>query len=102
VEHNDEHLYEAEVYRLWGELLLRQGPSDAAKAEDSYRQALAVAASQAKSWQLRAAISLGRLWSQQGKRHEARELLAPVYGWFSEGFSTPDLRDAKSLLNSLE
>ena len=96
VQHNEEHLYEAEVYRLKGELLLSQAASDMAEAEDCFQKALAVAAcQQAKSWQLRAAISLGRLWERQDKRHDARELLAPIYSWFSEGFDTADLQDAK-------
>ena len=103
VQHNEEHLYEAEVYRLKGELLLGQGASDTAEAEDCFQQAVAVAAcQQAKSWQLRAAISLSRLWEQQGKRHDARELLAPIYSWFTEGVDTADLQDAKTLLEALE
>ena len=70
-----------------------------AAAEESYRQALAVAQLQsAKFWELRAALELGRLWRNQGKRTEARELLAPIYGWFTEGYDTPVLKDAKALL----
>jgi predicted ATPase len=73
-----------------------------AKAETYFVRALAVArAQQAKSWELRATMSMARLWRDQGKRDEARELLAPVYGWFTEGFGTPDLQEAKSLLDSL-
>jgi class 3 adenylate cyclase/predicted ATPase len=103
VQHNEEHLYEAEVYRLKGELLLGQSDSNAAQAEDCFHQALTVAARQrAKSWQLRAAISLSRLWRQQGKKRNARELLAPVYDWFIEGFDTADLQDAKTLLDAIE
>jgi predicted ATPase len=103
VQHNEEHLYEAEVYRLTGELLLGQSASDAAKAEDCFQQALAIAARQrAKSWQLRATISLGRLWRQQGEKRNARELLEPVYGWFVEGFDTADLQDAKALLDAVK
>jgi predicted ATPase len=75
---------------------------DAAKAEACFERALAVARSQqAKSFELRAAISMARLWRDRGKRDEARELLAPVYGWFTEGFDTPDLKQAKALLDEL-
>jgi predicted ATPase len=75
---------------------------DLAKAETYFERALAVArAQQAKSWELRAATSMARLWRDQGRCDEARELLAPVYGWFTEGFGTPDLQEAKSLLDSL-
>jgi predicted ATPase len=71
-------------------------------AEDGYRQALAVARQQsAKLWELHAAASLARLWRDQGKRNEGRDLLAPVYGWFTEGFDTPVLQDAKTLLDEL-
>ena len=92
----------AEAYRLQGELLLRQATPDAAQAEASFQQALAIARrQQAKSWELRAAMSLSRLWQQQGKRDEARELLAPTYGWFTEGFDTADLQEAKALLDEL-
>jgi predicted ATPase len=74
----------------------------AAKAETCFERALAVARSQqAKSFELRAAISMARLWRDRGKRDEARELLAPVYGWFTEGFDTPDLKQAKALLDEL-
>jgi predicted ATPase len=91
----------AEVYRLQGELLLRHATPDAAQAEACFHQALAVARrQQAKSWELRAAMSLSRLWQQQGKRAEARELLAPIYGWFTEGFDTADLQEAKALLDA--
>ena len=92
----------AEAYRLQGELLLRQRTPDAAQAEVCFQQALTVARSQqAKSWELRAATSLARLWHQQGKRAEANELLAPIYGWFTEGFDTADLLEAKALLEAL-
>jgi predicted ATPase len=94
--------YKAEVHRIKGELLLRQAVPDALQAEACFQQALAVARrQQAKSWELRAAMSLSRLWQQQGKRGEARELLTPIYGWFTEGFDTPDLREAKVLLEAL-
>ncbi len=94
--------YEAEMHRIKGELLLRQAVPDAPQAEACFQQALAVARrQQAKSWELRAALSLSRLWQQQGKRAEARELLAPIYSWFTEGFDTPDLQEAKALLEDL-
>jgi class 3 adenylate cyclase/predicted ATPase len=102
VQHNEEHHYEAEVYRLKGELLLQEPPAHQEEAEEHFHQALAVARRrQAKSWELRAAMSLSRLWQQQGKHDEARELLAPVYGWFTEGFDTADLQEAKALLEAL-
>jgi predicted ATPase len=92
----------AEVYRIQGELLLLQAVPDALQAEACFQQALTVARrQQAKSWELRAAMSLSRLWQQQGKRGDARELLAPVYGWFTEGFDTADLQDARALLEEL-
>jgi len=93
---------EAELYRLKGELLLKQTPHDKQQAEACFQQALAVARrQQAKSWELRTAMSLARLWQQQGKRAEARGLLAPIYGWFTEGFDTADLQEAKALLEEL-
>jgi predicted ATPase len=93
----------AEAYRLQGTLLLRQAVPDAAQAENCFQQALAIARrQQAKSWELRTATSLSRLWQQQGKRTEARALLAPIYGWFTEGFDTADLQEAKALLRNLE
>jgi predicted ATPase/class 3 adenylate cyclase len=92
----------AEVYRIQGELLLFQATPDASQAETSFQRALDVARrQQAKSWELRAAMSLARLWQQQGKRAEAHALLAPVYAWFTEGFDTADLQDAKALLEAL-
>ncbi len=92
-------VWEPEVHRLIGDLLLRRNPSAADRAEVSYRRAIERARSQdAKSWELRAATSLARLWRDQGKHAEARVLLAPVYGWFTEGFDTADLKDAKALL----
>jgi predicted ATPase len=92
----------AEAYRLQGELLLRQAVPDAAQAEVYFQQARAVARrQQAKSWELRAAMSLSRLWQPQGKQDEARALLAPIYAWFTEGFDTADLQDAKVLLEEL-
>jgi class 3 adenylate cyclase/predicted ATPase len=91
-----------EAYRLQGALLLQQAIPDAARAEACFQQALALARrQQAKSWELRAAMSLARLWQHQGKRDEACNLLAPIYGWFTEGFDTADLQDAKALLGEL-
>jgi predicted ATPase len=92
----------AEAYRLQGEFHLRQATPDATQAEACFQQAMVIARrQQAKSWELRAALSLGRLWQQQGKRAEARRLLAEIYGWFTEGFDTPDLREARALLEEL-
>jgi len=97
-----ERVSEAAVHRVKGELLLARSPSDWTQAEASFREALEVARRQsAKSFELRAATSLARLWQRQGQRDEARELLAPVYDWFTEGFDTGDLRDAKALLEEL-
>jgi predicted ATPase len=94
--------WEAELYRLKGELLLQCSVAQPEEAEACFQQALAVARrQQAKSLELRAAMSLARLWQQQGKRDEARELLTPIYGWFTEGFDTADLREAKALLEAL-
>jgi predicted ATPase len=94
--------YEAEVHRLKGELLLVRSASNQAEAEASFRDALEVARRQdAKSWELRAATSLARLWQHQGRKQEARDLLAPIYEWFTEGFDTKDLKDAKALLDGL-
>jgi DNA-binding winged helix-turn-helix (wHTH) protein/predicted ATPase len=92
----------AEAYRLQGELLLRQAGTDAAQAEACFHQALAIARrQQAKSWELRAAMSLSRLWLRQGRCTDAHQLLAPIYGWFTEGFDTADLQEAKALLDEL-
>jgi predicted ATPase len=94
--------YKAEVHRIAGEIALMSPERDAAKAEACFERALAVARKQqAKSWELRAATSMARLWREQGKRDEARNLLAPVYGWFTEGFDTLDLKQAKALLDEL-
>jgi predicted ATPase len=93
---------EPEVNRIAGEIALKSPERDAAKAEGYFNRALAVARQQqAKSWELRAAISMARLWRDQGRRQEARDLLAPVYGWFTEGFDTLDLKEAKVLLEEL-
>jgi predicted ATPase len=102
VEQHEERLWEAEVYRLRGVLLLRQPGTPRVEAEAWLQRALDVARRQgAKSLELRAAMSLARLWQHQGKRAEAHELLAPVYGWFTEGFDTADLQEAKALLEEL-
>ena len=97
-----ERFYEAELHRIHGELLLVRSAESHGKAEASLQQALRVARhQQAKSLELRAAMSLARLWQQQGKRAAAYELLAPTYGWFTEGFDTVDLQEAKALLDEL-
>jgi predicted ATPase/class 3 adenylate cyclase len=97
-----EQVYEAEIHRLRGDLLLQLSSDDAAEAEASFHKALDIARTQqAKSLELRAAMSLSRLWHQQGKRQEAHDLLASVYHWFTEGFDTADLKDAKTLLDAL-
>ena len=102
LDQSEVRLWEAELYRFRVELLLQQTVAQPGKAEVCFQQALAVARRrQAKSWELRAAMSLSRLWQQQGKRAEAHELLAPVYGWFTEGFDTADLQEAKALLAAL-
>ena len=99
-ERTGERWFAAELNRHKGQLLLRQGQSEA--AEELYRKALSIAeAQEAKLWELRAAVSLARLWGEQGRRAEARDLLAPVYGWFTEGFDTADLKEAKALLDEL-
>jgi predicted ATPase len=97
-----ERRWEAELYRLKGEILLVHAAAHHAEAETCFRQALAIARhQQAKSWELRAAMSLARLWQRQGKCQEAYDLLAPLYGWFTEGFDTADLQEAKALLAGL-
>jgi class 3 adenylate cyclase/predicted ATPase len=97
-----ENWYEAEINRVAGEIALLSPERDATKAEGYFARALEVARQQqAKSWELRAAMSMARLWRDQGKRREARDLLAPVYGWFTEGFETLDLREARALLDDL-
>ena len=102
MEQREERWWESEVCRLWGVVLLRQPGTSPAEAEACFRRALDVARRQeAKALELRAAMSLSRLWQQQGKRTEARELLAPIYGWFTEGFDTADLQEAKALLAEL-
>jgi class 3 adenylate cyclase/predicted ATPase len=102
VETTKEKWCEADIHRTAGEIAQMSPELDAAKAEAYFERALAVARQQqAKSWELRAAMSMARLWRDQGKRAEARELLAPVYGWFTEGFDTLDLKQAKALLGEL-
>ena len=94
--------FKAEGARLKGECLLVQSTEPQDKAESCFHQAIAIAQKQsAKSWELRAATSLARLWQSQNRCQDAYDLLAPVYGWFTEGFDTPDLRDAKGLLDEL-
>ena len=102
IEQHEERCWEAEIYRLRGVMLLRQPVPQPAEAETWLQRALDVARRQeAKSLELRAAMSLARLWQQQGKRAEAYALLAPIYGWFTEGFDTADLQEAKGLLEAL-
>jgi predicted ATPase/class 3 adenylate cyclase len=103
LEATGQRYYEAELYRLMGALRLQQAAQDAPQAEACFQQALAIARRQeAKSLELRAATSLARLWQSQGKRQEAHDLLALVYGWFTEGFDTADLLEAKALLHELD
>jgi predicted ATPase len=97
-----EQHYLAELYRLKGELILSQTAPDAHAAELCFQKALETARQQAaQSWELRAAMSLARLWQQQRKREQAHDLLAPIYNWFTEGFDTVDLQDARALLDAL-
>ena len=97
-----ERIFEAEVNRVAGEIALKEPSRIRRKLQSYFERALAVARQQqAKSWELRAAMSLARLWRDQGKVQQARELLAPVYGWFTEGFDTRDLKEAKALLDQL-
>ena len=104
VDQSGERRWEAELYRLKGEILLMQEGKEQkwSAAEECFHQALDIARQQqAKSLELRAAMSLSRLWQQQDKRAEARQLLAPIYNWFTEGFDTADLQEAKALLAEL-
>jgi class 3 adenylate cyclase/predicted ATPase len=102
VETTGERYYAAELHRLKGELLLQHAAPEGSHAETCFQQALDLARrQQAKALELRAAMSLSRLWQQQGKRDEARALLAPIYGWFTEGFDTADLQEARALLEAL-
>jgi predicted ATPase len=102
VQTTNESWYEADIHRIAGEIALRSPEPDVAKAEAHFERALQVTLVQrAKSWELRAAMSMARLWRDQGMPQRARELLAPVYGWFTEGFDTRDLKEAKALLDEL-
>jgi predicted ATPase len=99
-EETEERVFAAELHRLWGELLFESGQE--LEAENEFDRALAIARrQQARMWELRAAGSLARLWREQGRSAEAGGLLAPVYGWFTEGFDTADLKEAKALLDEL-
>ena len=102
IQTTEERWCEAEVFRTAGQIALKVPKPDAPRAREYFERALAVARQQqTKSWELRAAMSLARLWRAQGKVQQARELLAPVYGWFTEGFDTRDLKEAKALLDEL-
>ena len=108
MKHNGERMWEAELDRLKGELMLtqsrvqRQESRVQKEAEECFQQAIEIARQQqAKSLELRAAMSLSRLWQQQGKKTEARQMLADIYNWFTEGFDTKDLQEAKALLDEL-
>ena len=102
VETAKEKLFEAEVNRVAGELTLTARAPDVVKAETYFQRALSISrVQQAKSWELRAAISMARLWRDQGKRAEARDLLVPLYGWFTEGLDTLDFKEATALLHEL-
>ena len=93
---------DAEIERIAGEIALKSPEPDEARALEYFERALAIARQQqARSWELRAAMSLARLWRDQGKPQQARELLTPVYGWFTEGYNTRDLKEAKALLDEL-
>jgi class 3 adenylate cyclase/predicted ATPase len=103
VETTKERWCAADIHRISGEIALMSSEPDPTKAESYFESALAISrAQQAKSWELRAAISMARLWRDQGKRQQAHDLLAPVYGWFTEGFDTLDLKEAKTLLEQLK
>ena len=102
IEATDERVWTAEVHRLAGEIALLSPSSDVTEAQAHFQHAISTARQQqAKSWELRAAMSVARLWRDQGKVQQARELFAPVYGWFTEGFDTRDLIEAKALLEKL-
>jgi predicted ATPase len=102
IEATKETWFEAETNRIAGEIALKSLRPDGAKAEGYFERALTTSRKQqAKSWELRASMSLARLWRDQGKVRQARELLAPIYGWFTEGFETRDLKEAKALLDEL-
>jgi predicted ATPase len=102
IKRTKETWFEPHVHLIAGEIALKSRQPNAAKAEACFEKALTIAREQeAKSWELRAATSMARLWRDQGKPQQARELLAPVYGWFTEGFNTRDLEEAKALLDEL-
>ena len=102
INNTGEGWWEAEVHRLKGELLLARSAENETEAETCFHQAIEVARRQlAKSWELRAAMSLGRLWQKQGKKAEARALLQEIYGWFTEGFDAADLKEVRALLEAL-
>jgi predicted ATPase len=102
VDTTGERWYEPELHRLKGQLLLQQSSDNSTEVENCFHHALEIARNQqAKSFELRAATSLARLWQQQGKRQEAHDLLTPVYNWFTEGFDTADLQEAKAMLDAL-
>jgi len=101
-EENENRHYEAETHRQKGELLLKKDDSNSAEAQSCFERAIGIARKQsAKSWELRATMSLARLFATQGRRYEARAILAKIYNWFTEGFDTADLKDAKALLDEL-
>ena len=101
VEETGIRLYEPELHRLKGEFLLALDPENPAEAEACFRQAVAISRRhQARSLELRATMSLARLWQRQGRRDEARAMLAEIYGWFTEGFETADLQEAKAFLDA--
>jgi predicted ATPase len=102
VDQQEEHYYEAEIYRLKGEAVLRQDHSNIDQAEECFRRAIGIAHNQSgKSLELRAATSLARLLASKGSQGEARTILAQIYNWFTEGFDTADLKEAKALLGEL-
>jgi len=102
VDDTEQRCWQAELYRIKGNLLLAASSSHHVEAESCLSQALDIARrQQAKSWELRAGISLGRLWQQQSKAEEAREMLGEIYGWFTEGFETADLKEARNLVEDL-
>ena len=102
MEQTGERYLEAELYRLEGELLSRQGADDGGEIEQQFFKAINIARRQgARSWELRATVSLCRLWRAQGKKEEAPQMLAEIYDWFTEGFDTIDLKEAKVLLKDL-
>src|SRR6185503_5414432 len=99
---NNEPFYEAELYRLKGDALGMAGVDSPSEAESCFQRAIEIARQQqAKSFELRAVMSLARLWLHQAKREEARTMLEEIYNWFTEGFDTPDLKDARALLDEL-